>query len=178
MKNKLLVMTSVVLLLAMIFVGCGAQNTNANVKEGHEDNDEHHEHAEDHPHGAYEWMGEFELNAGTYLFHFGASEDETMDVAFVKLGENITDLEHHVGHVMASEKDVIKQDSTFDAKSYYAYTLEMNEDHGHIHFNIAEDGIYVIATQHLPEENSMQIFAEDKKEILPVKEYEVKGHSH
>ncbi|MDI9496160.1 MAG: hypothetical protein QM227_07820, partial [Bacillota bacterium] len=43
-------------------------------------------HNHDHAHGEYEWIGEFELKAGKYLFHFGASPDETMDVGFIKMG--------------------------------------------------------------------------------------------
>lgn len=135
-------------------------------------------HDHDHAHGEYEWIGEFELKAGKYLFHFGASPDETMDVGFIKMGANVTDLDHHASHLMVTEKETIKQESEFEAKPDYAYTFEMNEDHGHINFTIAEDGTYAIVTEHFPGESNMQIFDENQVEILPVREHEGEAHSH
>lgn len=129
--------------------------------------------AQEDDHGIYEWMGEFELKAGTYLFHFGESADETMDVGIIKMGENITDLEHHAEHLMGSEnKEVIAQESEFIAKPDFAYTFEMEKDHGHINFVIEEDGRYAIVTEHMPSENTMQVFGEDQVEILPEVEHE------
>ena len=74
--------------------------------------------------------------------------------------------------------NIIKQESEFEAKPDYAYTFEMNEDHGHINFTIAEDGTYAIVTEHVPSESNMQIFDENQVELLPIIEHEVEGHSH
>lgn len=163
MKRKTLLLV-VVLLMSAMLVACGANTdaTDEDVEQG----------GQDHAHGDYEWIGEFELKEGKYLFHFGECEDEKMDVGFIKMGDNITDLEHHAAHLMATEKEVISQDSAFDAKPDYAYTFEMNKDHGHIHFTIKEDGTYSIVTEHHPEESSMQILDEDGEEILPIREHE------
>lgn len=150
--------------------GCGGATG------GKSGEDSLHEH--EHAHGEFEWIGEFEFKAGKYLFHFGESEDETMDVGFIKMGDNITDLDHHAGHLMETEKEFIKQESTFEAKPDYAYTLEMNEDHGHIYFDIKQDGTYAIVTEHMPHESNMQIFDENEFEILPVRDHEGEGHSH
>ena len=166
-RNKFLLILACILMLTMTLTGCGGGEPK---NEGEEE--------EGHAHGEYEWIGEFELKAGKYLFHFGASADETMDVGFVKMGDNITDLEHHAAHLMVTEKEVIAQDSEFVAKPDYAYTFEMNEDHGHIHFIIEEDGTYAIVTEHMPHESNMQIFDADQVEILPVREHEGEGHSH
>lgn len=139
-----------------------------------EDQDEEHEH------GAYEWIGEFELKKGEYLLHFGASPDETLDIGFIKLGDNVTDLEHHASHLMVIEdKEIVEQAGQFQAKPDFAYTLEMDPEHGHINFEIAEDGTYAIVTEHYPSESQMQIFDSKDVEILPVKEHEGTGeHSH
>lgn len=94
------------------------------------------------------------------------------------MGANITDLDHHASHLMVTDKETIKQDSEFEAKPDYAYTFEMNEDHGHIYFTIAEDGTYAIVTEHFPSESNMQIFDENQVEILPVREHEGEAHSH
>jgi membrane protease subunit (stomatin/prohibitin family) len=101
-----------------------------------------------------------------------------MDVGFIKMGDNVTDLDHHASHLMVTEKETIKQESEFEAKPDYAYTFEMNEDHGHINFTIAEDGTYAIVTEHVPSESNMQIFDENQVELLPIIEHEVEGHSH
>lgn len=164
-KNKFLLVMACILMLTMTLVGCGGNGASKGSEE-------------EHAHGDFEWIGEFELETGKYLFHFGASEDETMDVGFVKMGDNITDLEHHAAHLMTTEKEVIKQDSEFIAKPDYAYTLEMNPDHGHIHFIIEEAGTYAIVTEHMPHESNMQIFDEDQVEILPIREHEGEGHAH
>ncbi len=166
-RNKFLLILACILMLTMTLTGCGGGEPK---NEGEEE--------EGHAHGEYEWIGEFELKAGKYLFHFDASEDETMDVGFVKMGANIIDLEHHAAHLMTTEKEVIKQDSEFVAKPDFAYTFEMNPDHGHIHFTIEEDGTYAIVTEHMPHESNMQIFDADQVEILPVREHEGEGHSH
>lgn len=173
MKNKkFLLVLACALMLTMTLVGCGGDKPP--VGNGNQQG----EQEEDHAHGEYEWIGEFELKAGKYLFHFGASEDETMDVGFIKMGANVTDLDHHAAHLMETEKEVIEQDSEFAAKPDYAYTLEMNPDHGHIHFTIEEDGTYAIVTEHMPHESNMQVFDEDEVEILPVREHEGEGHQH
>lgn len=101
-----------------------------------------------------------------------------MDVGFIRMGTNVTDLDHHASHLMVTEKETIKQESEFEAKPDYAYTFEMNEDHGHINFTIAEDGTYAIVTEHFPSESNMQIFDENQVEILPINEHEGEGHSH
>lgn len=175
LKNLLLILS---LSILVGLVGCNQTDgsneedlvQNPVLEEEHEDND--------HAHGEYEWIGEYELKAGKYLFHFGASPDETMDVGFIKMGDNVTDLDHHASHLMVTEKETIKQDSEFEAKPDYAYTFEMNEDHGHINFTIAEDGTYAIVTEHFPSESSMEIFDENQVEILPIRQHEGQGHSH
>ena len=169
-KRSLSVLLS--LLLSLVLVACGT-STNT----GSEQNVVQTDHEHDHEHGEFEWIGEFEFVAGEYLFHFGECEDETMDVGFIKMGDNITDLEHHASHLMLTDKEIIKQDSNFVAKPDYAYTFEMNEDHGHIHFTIEEDGRYAIVTEHMPFESSMQIFDENNVEILPEIEHEA-NHYH
>lgn len=177
MKKKSL-MVLLALILSLALVACGSStDTGTDV-----DTDAGSEVAEgeaDHEHGEYEWIGEFDFVAGEYMFHFGESEDATMDVGFIKMGENVTDLDDYAAHLMLSDKETIKQDSDFVAKSDYAYTFEMNEDHGHIHFTIEEDGRYAIVTEHMPFESSMQIFDEDDVELLPVVEHEVDpDHEH
>ncbi|NLL19751.1 MAG: hypothetical protein GX262_12120 [Clostridia bacterium] len=160
MKTKFLALVLVVT-VGLFLGGCGG-----------------HEHDHDHAHGGFEWIGEFELTAGEYLFHFGACEDETMDVGFIKMGDNITDLEHHAAHVMASDKERIPQEGTFEAKPDYAYTLEMDPEHGHIYFTISEDGVYAIVTEHFPGEMDMQVFTQDQEELSPIKEHEGAAHEH
>lgn len=160
-----------ILILGLILSGCGGNEPAPPGAQGGED-------GPDHAHGDYEWIGEFELTAGEYLLHFGPSEDETMDIGFVKMGDNITDLEHHAAHLMVTEKDLIPQDGSFVAKPDYAFTLVMDPEHGHINFTIEEAGLYAIVTEHLPEESSMQIFDENDVELLPVKVHEIEGHSH
>lgn len=130
-----------------------------------------------HAHGEYEWIGLFELKAGKYLLNFGASEDETMNVGFIKMGENIVDLVHHAAHLMATEKETIKQESEFVVKPDFAYTLEMDKKQGHIYFTIKEDGTYAIVTEHMPYESNMQILDENEVEILPIEEYVAEEHS-
>lgn len=182
MRKKLLVILLAFALIANI-TACqqkpaeeSTEVAKEEVKEEETKKEEDHDH--DHEHGAYEWIGEFELKKGKYLFHFGASPDETMKVAFVKLGANVTDLEHHASHVMVTDAEKIENDSEFDAKPDFAYEFQMNPDHGHFHFNIAEDGTYAIVTEHMPSENNMQIFDENKVEILPSAEHEGEGHNH
>lgn len=142
----------------------------------HEDEEHDHDHAHDHVHGEFEWIGEFEFTKGEYLLHFGASPDETMRVGFVKLGDNITDLEHHASHLMAVEGEKVENDSSFEAKPDYTYELQMDPEHGHFHFNIGEDGRYAIITEHLPSENNLQVFDKDKNELVPEKEHEFDHH--
>lgn len=168
-KKRLFLITACILMLTIPLVGCNG----GDIGKGAETHEE-----KGHAHGEYEWIGLFELKAGKYLFHFGASEDETMDVGFIKMGENIVDLDHHAAHLMATEKETIKQDSEFVVKPDYAYTLEMDKEHGHIYFTIKEDGTYAIVTEHMPYESNMQILDENEVEILPTKEYEAEGHSH
>lgn len=162
MKRKNLFLTLVlVLALSLMFSACSEKK----------------EEEPDHAHGDYEWLAEFELVAGEYLFHFGESEDETMDVAFIKLGDNITDLDHHAAHIMTSDKERLEEDSSFVAKPDYAYTFVMGADHGHFTFTIEEDGTYAIATEHQPWENDMQIFNAAGEELEPTKVHEV-DHDH
>lgn len=168
MKKKRFLFMVLALILSLSLLGCG--------KGGESDAGEQGDH--DHAHGDFEWIGEFELTAGTYMFHFGASEDETMDVGFVKIGDNISDLEHHGSHLMATDKEVIEQDSIFTANPDYAYTFQMNPHNGNVSFTIEDEGKYAIITEHLPEESSMQIFNEDKEEMLPYKVHEIEGHDH
>lgn len=177
LKNLLLILA---LSMFVILGGCTKPVDNHDDDHDHDHgHEEEHSHGEEgHAHGEYEWIGEFELKAGKYLFHFGASPDETMDVGFIKMGDNVTDLDHHASHLMVTEKETIKQDSEFEAKPDYAYTFEMNEDHGHINFTIAEDGTYAIVTEHFPSESSMEIFDENQVEILPIRQHEGQGHSH
>lgn len=155
------------LLVMTFFAGCGGNDAGETGTGGNANGNE-----QEHAHGDFEWMGEYEFKAGTYLFHFGACEDETMDVGFVKMGANITDLEHHAAHLMATDKETIQQDSEFEARPDYAYTLEMDKEHGHINFTISEDGSYAIVTEHFPSESNMQIFDADENEIKPVREHE------
>ncbi|MGI6679862.1 MAG: hypothetical protein ACOX2Q_12705 [Dehalobacterium sp.] len=184
-KALLILACILMLTLTMALAGCGGEepddvtggdNNEAGQTNG-DANGEGNPEAE-HAHGAYEWIGEYELKAGTYLFHFGASADATMDVGFIKMGDNITDIEHHAAHLMETDKEEIKQDSEFEAKPDYAYTFEMNEDHGHINFTIKEDGTYAIVTEHMPHESNMQIFDKDEVEILPMREHEGEAHQH
>ncbi|NLM51328.1 MAG: hypothetical protein GX197_00665 [Firmicutes bacterium] len=107
-----------------------------------------------------------------------------MDVGFIKMGDNIGDLEHYAAHLMVTEKEFVKQGGEFVAKPDYAYTLEMDKEHGHIYFVIGEDSIYAVVTEHKPHENNMQIFTEDEKRILPLREHEgsmnvtIHDHNH
>lgn len=181
MERKKFLALALALGIGFGFVGCSQQvqeNEMQVAVESERAEEEIVSKVEEHVHGDYEWIGEFELKAGRYMFHFGASEDETMDVGFIKMGDNITDLEHHASHLMATEKEIVKQDSTFEAKPDFAYTLEMNKDHGHIYFEIQEDGIYAIVTEHFPNESNMQVFDSRRVEILPIREHEGHGHSH
>lgn len=181
MKRKNLLALALALGVGFGFVGCSqpAQGSEMQVAtESEKAEEEVVSQVEEHAHGEYEWIGEFELEKGKYMLHFGASEDETMDIGFIKLGDNITDLDHHASHLMVTDKDMIEQDSTFDAKPDFAYTLEMNEDHGHIYFTIEEAGLYAIVTEHFPKESNMQIFDSNRVEILPIAEHEAHGHSH
>lgn len=193
MKKKVLLLGSVAI-LTFSLVACSGNDAKKEVKEevketqevAKEEVKEVKEEAkteekeikeEEHTHGVYEWMGEFELKAGTYLFHFGESLDETMEVGFIKMGDNIADLEHHAEHLMDIEdKEVIEQESEFIAKPDYAYNLKMAKDHGHVNFVIEEDGRYAIVTEHLPSESTMQIFNADQVEILPDVEHEGPAH--
>lgn len=177
-KNKALLILACFLVLTVALVGCGGGEANNGAGEENHGEEGYHHEDEGHAHGDFEWIGEFELKAGKYLFHFGASEDETMDVGFIKMGNNVVDLEHHAAHLMVTEKETIKQDSEFEAKPDYAYTFEMDPEHGHIHFTIKEDGIYAIVTEHMPHENNMQIFDENEVEILPIREHEGERHNH
>lgn len=177
-KKSLLLLLVSTLVLTLALAGCSNQEVVGNIEEHDHDHEHHDDHDYGHAHGKYEWIGEYELKAGRYLFHFGASEDETMDVGFIKMGDNIKDLAHHAAHLMASEKEFIKQDSEFEAKPDYAYTLEMDKEHGHIYFTIKEAGVYAIVTEHLPSESNMQIFDENEVEILPIKEHEAEDHHH
>lgn len=184
MKKKFL---TIILALALMttLAACGDQEkaeepeeTEELVEETEETKEvEETDGADDHEHGEYEWIGEFELEAGEYMLHFGESPDETLDIAFVKLGDNIADLEHHAAHLMIVEdKEVIKQDGKFEAKPDYAYTLEMDPEHGHVYFEIKEAGNYALVTEHEPSENMMQLFGSDDIEIMPIKEYEGAAH--
>lgn len=174
MKKKLL-MVVLALSLALTMVACSSEEdekaeTETDV-EGTEKNLEEDDH--DHEHGAYEWMGEFELEKGQYLLHFGPSPDETLDIGFVKLGDNISDLEHHASHLMlAEDKELVKEGGKFQAKPDYVYTLEMDPEHGHIDFEITEDGRYALVTEHYPSESQMQVLDSEGIEIMPDKEYE------
>ncbi len=175
MSKRILTLSMVLLLIVSLIglVGCQSDHDH----DHDHDHEADHDHDHDHDHGEYEWIGEFELAAGTYLLHFGASPDETMKVGFVKLGDNVTDLEHHASHLMVTEAEKIENDSTFDAKPDYVYELQMDPEHGHFHFNIAEDGRYAIITEHFPSENNLQVFDANKNEILPVAEHEA-DHDH
>lgn len=165
-KRKLILITG--LLLVFVLVSCGT----AKVSETPTSTEAH-----DHEHGSFEWIGQYEFKAGTYMLHFGASTDETMDIGFVKMDDNVTDLEHHASHIMSDEnKEDIDQGATFEAKPDYAYKLKMDPEHGHIHFIIAEDATYSIITEHLPSESNMQVFDASEKEILPASQQEF--HSH
>ncbi|MGO1469565.1 MAG: hypothetical protein ACTHW2_06060 [Tissierella sp.] len=189
MKKKLL-MVLLALSLGLTVVACSSQedektdddtaieetDKDSEVDETVEPEDEEigeTEEEEDHEHGAYEWIGEFELKKGQYLLHFGPSPDETLDIGFVKLGDNVEDLEHHAGHLMVIEdKELVKQESKFEAKADYVYTLEMDPEHGHIDFEITEDGRYALVTEHYPSESQMQVFNSEDIEIMPDKEHE------
>lgn len=191
MKKKLL-MVVLALSLALTMVACSSEEdekavegTEKNLEEDVEETEEAEEVAEaeeteegeeddhDHEHGAYEWMGEFELEKGQYLLHFGPSPDETLDIGFVKLGDNISDLEHHASHLMlAEDKELVKEGGKFQAKPDYVYTLEMDPEHGHIDFEITEDGRYALVTEHYPSESQMQVLDSEGIEIMADKEYE------
>lgn len=180
MKKKLLLVLTVLALMATM-AACGndevaTSDTGADEKEVQETSKEEEvgeEEEDDHEHGAYEWIGEFEFKKGEYLLHFGPSPDETLDIGFVKLGDNVTDLEHHASHLMVSEgKEVIEEGGKFQAKPDYVYTLEMDPDHGHIDFEILEDGRYALVTEHYPSESQMQVFDSEDIEIMPDKEHE------
>lgn len=193
MKKKLWIMV-LALAMALAVTGCGggnkpAENAAGGNNHNHEENHNHNHEGEnhdhegekdhDHAHGDFEWIGIYDLKAGDYLFHFGPSPDETMDMGFVKMGPNVTDLEHHAGHLMATEdKEVIKNDSSFTPQPDFAYTFEMDPEHGHIDFKVTEDGEYAIVLQHLPSESNMQIFDAEKKEVMPKKEMEGAAHDH
>lgn len=174
MKKKFLLLV-LSLVLSFSLIACNQKTEK--VEEAHEHHEEH-DHDHEHSHGEFEWIGEFDLKAGDYILHFGASPDETMKVAFVKLGTNIEDLEHHAAHVMDTEAEEIKEGSSFEAKPDYAYTLLMDPEHGHFGFTIAEDGTYAIVTEHMPSENNLQVFDSNKVEILPSAEHEGHGHHH
>ena len=125
-------------------------------------------------HGDLEWIGEYELKAGEYLFHFGEAPEATLDIGILNM-EGITDLEHEMEHLMGEEKETMAQDAKFDLEPHHAYTLEMNteEDHGHVYFTITEDGVYAIGTEHAPAEFTMQIFHVDGDEFFPTKEHTI-----
>lgn len=166
-KRSLLLFLFCALFFAIALVGCGEDKPSALTSSGDE-----------HEHGEYEWIGEFELNAGKYLFQFDASEDPTMDVGFIKMGANVVDLDDYAAHLMLTDKEMIEQNSEFEAKSDYAYSFEMNEDRGRIYFTIKDDGVYAIITEHLPEESNMRIFDANNAEILPIREHEALEHIH
>ncbi len=189
MKKKFLTIILALVLMTSL-VACGNEEEPEEIKETEEiveetenkkeeleEEEKEEEAANDHEHGEYEWIGEFELEAGEYMLHFGESPDKTLDIAFVKLGDNIADLEHHAEHLMVIEdKEIIKQDDKFEAMPDYVYTIEMDPEHGHVYFEIKEAGNYALVTEHEPSENSMQLFGSDDIEIMPVKEYEGAAH--
>lgn len=125
-------------------------------------------------HGDLEWIGEYELKAGEYLFHFGESPEATLDIGVLSM-DGITDLEHEMEHLMGEEKETMAQDAKFGLEPHKAYTLEMNteEDHGHVYFTVAEDGVYAIGVQHNPTEFTMQVFSAEGDEFLPTKEHTI-----
>lgn len=189
MKKKLLTLVLALSLMGTL-VACGGNENNEEVEtsqteveeteevEEAEENGKDNETVDyDHEHGDYEWIGEFELEEGEYMLHFGESPDETLDVGFVKLGDNIADLEHHAEHLMVVEdKEIVKQDAKFEARPDYVYSIEMDPEHGHVYFEIKEAGRYALVTEHHPSENNLQVFGDDDIEIMPDVEHE--GHDH
>lgn len=161
MKKKRLSLIVLLILLSLVLSACGEKEAEV----------------PDHEHGDFEWLAEFELEEGSYLFHFGETEDETMDVAFVLMGDNISDLDHHVAHVITSDKEILEEASSFVAKPDHAYTFKMEPDHGHFEFTIEEAGVYAIATEHEPWESEQQILDAEGSELIPIKEHEI-DHDH
>ena len=177
MKKKLVLLTAA-LTLAMGLVACGKKEEKPAEAPAEAPKTEVADTTEapaDHEHGDVEWIGEYELEAGEYLFHFGKAGEETLDVAFLKLTDDVKELDHYISHIITEEKETIEQETSFDAESEKAYTLVMNmdEDHGHIDFVIKDAGKYAIGAQHHPSEFTLQIFNEEGDEILPVAEHEI-----
>lgn len=203
MKKKLLTV-SVAGVLALALVACGGGNNNQaaenngmnnnnhaeenhnhnhneeNHNHNHENNDHDHDHGDgEHAHGEFEWIGVYDLEADTeYMLHFGASEDETLNVGFVKLGDNIEDLEHHAAHLMVTEMETVDLDGSFVAQPDYAYTLMMDPEHGHFNFTVGEAGQYALVFEHHPSENNFELFDADGNEVAIVEEHEGHGHDH
>lgn len=132
----------------------------------------------------YEWGGSYELEAGTYTLKFNQNEhgDESILLAFILEGSNISDPEHHAAHMLeedASNLDRIEAGEEFDALHEYSFLLGLNlEGESAFTFTISEAGSYRMFAEHHVEEFGLQILAEDCSEIAVQHPVEYEGHDH
>jgi len=121
--------------------------------------DEHEEHSyeqEGEAH-AFEWVGVFELTAGTYKWSFAKIDDEYADPAMkmvILKSEDIESIEPKAEELMKSENQETKNDEDILTVNEVTYLLNFEETKETTIFtiNITEDGKYVFFTEHMPTE--------------------------
>lgn len=132
----------------------------------------------------FEWAGIFDLNEREYALQLAAGPDPTMDLLWMRLPAEATELAEkprHAAIVRFSEDPELRKPGTF---------LKMNEvlnqlvlAHGgasssHYRFKAPKPGRYALLTQHLPEEFNLTV-TQDGVEVAPLAGFEyAASHEH
>ena len=150
----------------------------------HAKHDDHDKHG--HGEGAFEWVGLFELKAGTYNWSFskvdGGYADPAMKMVIIET-KDIHDSEELAEKLLEAKTSDNKSNGSVLTAKDISYTLNFDESKNVTSFKveIKKDGKYAFFTEHMPFEfEANEHFFKDKSgnDIEPVAQEPSEGGGH
>jgi G3E family GTPase len=128
----------------------------------------------------FEWAGIYSLKAGDYEIHLQAGPDPSIDLVMGAIdGDLSAGFETWKAMALTLYSDTAHDAAAGLSPAIKLYRQDIHEDNGAmIKVNVPVDGHYVLFTQHLPEEFSMQ-FLQQGEVVGPQHDYEFASpHEH
>ena len=150
----------------------------------HAKHDDHDKHG--HGEGAFEWVGLFELKAGTYNWSFskvdGGYADPAMKMVIIET-KDIHDSEELAEKLLEAKTSDNKSNGSVLTAKDISYTLNFDESKNVTSFKveIKKDGKYAFFTEHMPFEfEANEHFFKDKSgnDIEPIAQEPSEGGGH
>jgi G3E family GTPase len=120
----------------------------------------------------FEWMGVYRLPQGEYRFQHEAGPDASMDILVLPVPEDsdatIRSLKDQALELFSTEPLVCVSGSLLQPQPQLLQL--QTEDFGYVELSMAEEGLVMLLTQHLPEEFNASLVDAYGDSIAPIRE--------